>query len=56
MQFSGQVCKFHSVDITDANDDSGVHELPVKFLASLNPAELPSVTLELKVEASVMLL
>ena len=55
-QLPGQVCKFHSVDTTDANDDSGVHELPVEFLASLNPAGLPPATLELKIEASVMLL
>ena len=44
------------MNTTDVNDDSDVHELPVKFLASLNPAGLPPVILEFKVEASVMLL
>ena len=56
MQFSEQICKFHSVNITDVNDDFGVHELSVEFLTSLNPAELPFMTFKLKVEASVMLL
>ena len=55
-QLFEQVCKFHSVNTTDVNDDSDVHELSVKFLTSLNSAELPPVTLELKVRASVMLL
>ena len=44
------------MNITDVNDDSGVYKLPAEFLASLNSAGLPSATLELKVEASVMLL
>ena len=55
-QLSEQICKFHSVNTTDVNDDSDVHKLSVKFLASLNPAELPSAILELKIKAFVMLL
>ena len=55
-QFSEQACRFNSVNTTDVNDDSDVHELPVEFLTSLNPAELLSATLELKIRAFVMLL
>ena len=33
-----------------------MHKLPVKFLISLNPAELLSVIFKLKIRASVMLL
>ena len=55
-QLPEQACRFDSMNITDVNDDSGVHELPVEFLTSLNSAELPPITLELKIGAPVMLL
>ena len=44
------------MDIIDVNDDSGMYELSAEFLISLNPAGLPSVILEFKIEAFVMLL
>ena len=56
MQFSEQICRFHSVNITDVNDDLSVHKLFIEFLISLNSAELLSVILKFKIEASVMLL
>ena len=56
MQFSKQVCKFHSVNTTDVNDDFNIHKLSVKFLINLNFAELPSTTFEFKIRVSVILL
>ena len=44
------------MNITDVNDDSGVHELSAEFLISLNSAELPFIILKFKIEAFVMLL
>ena len=44
------------MNTTDANDDSDVYKLSVKFLINLNPAELLSATLKLKIRVSVMLL
>ena len=44
------------MNITDINDDFNIHELFMKFLISLNSAELPSVIFKFKIEVSVMLL
>ena len=55
-QFSEQIYKFDSVNTTDVNDDFGIYKLSVKFLISLNSAELPSAIFKFKIRTFVMLL
>jgi hypothetical protein len=45
-----------STDSSDINDADGLHTVPVKYLQSLSPSDLPPSQPELKVGAPVMLL
>ena len=44
------------MNIININNDSDIYKLSVKFLISLNFAELLSAILEFKIEVSVILL
>ena len=55
-QLLNEFFQFHFVNTADANDDAQLHKLFTEFLISLNPSELPSSQLELKIEAPIILL